>query len=191
MTHHNKPCMALRITVLTTKGLVCHSGYQYSQLKSPICHSGYQYSPLRALYVTQGISTHHNRSFMSPRAPVLTIICPECAPVLTTTCLVCHTSITHSTSANLYQPCMSIREQVLRSSTLVCHRGYEFSTGVGRFSMLGWGVRGRGGNLSKPWFVAMRGCHHVFQNYWGAWPSCPLFLCLCFLICQSCMWLVD
>ena len=113
MTRHNRPCMALRITVLTAKGLVCHSEYQYSQLKSPVCHSGNQYSPLRALHVTQGISNHHYRSCMSLRAPVLT-----------TTCLVCHTSIRpvcHSTSTNLYQPGMSVREQVLRSSTLVCH----------------------------------------------------------------------
>ena len=35
---------------------------------------------------------------------------------------------------------------------------------------------------------AMRGWPHVCQNYWRAWPSCPLFLCLCFLICQFCMW---
>ena len=181
MTHHNRPCMALRITVLTTKGLVCHSGYQYSQLKSPVCHSGYQYSPLRALYVNQGTSTHHYGPCMSLRVPVLTttgLVChsgyqysqlksPVChsgyqysplralyvtqgtsthhygpcmslrVPVLITFGLLCHSRheylplhalyaiplsdwyVTHSTSTNLYQPCMSIREQVLRSSTLV------------------------------------------------------------------------
>ena len=47
-----------------------------------------------------------------------------------------------------------------------------------------------GGLVNLGSLRAMRGCHHVFQNYWG--EGCltllPLFLCLCFLICQPCMW---
>ena len=123
MTHHNRPCMALKIIVLTTKGLVCHSEYQYSQLKT--------------LYVTQRTSTHHYGPCMSLRVSVII-----------TVGLVCHSGhqylplhvlyaiplsdwyVNHSTSTSLYQPGMSIREQ--RRTVLNMGRG-------GGLDGIGWG----------------------------------------------------
>ena len=166
MTHHNRPCMALRITVLTTKGLVCHSEYQYSQIKSPVCHSGNQYSPLRALYVTQGISNHHYWPCMSLRAPVLT-----------TTCLVCHTSIRLVCHALYqYQP-LSAWYVNQRTSTEIFYSSMPPRVRVchGRRTVLNIGGGG-GANLSQPWFVAgHEGVPPCISKLLG-WPG-PLAPC--------------
>ena len=128
MTQHNRLCTALRITVLTTKGLVCHSEYQNSQLKT--------------LFVTQGTSTHHYGPCVSLRVSVIIIIGLVChsghqylplhalyvIPLSdwyvthsTSTNLYQTGYVTHSTCTNLYQPGMSLIVPVRTSISLVCH----------------------------------------------------------------------
>ena len=146
MTHHYMPCMSLRVPVLTTTGLVCHSGYQYSSLS--------------VLYVTA--------------------------------CLVCNTSIRLVGYSYYQYETLSAWYVYQRTSTEIFYSGMPSRERVfhRRRTVLNIGGRGGGGdvNLYQPWFVGgHEGEAPCISKLLGAWPSCPLFLCLCFLICQPFM----
>ena len=159
---NTKPCMSLRVPVLTTTDLVCHSGYQYSSLS--------------VLYVTQGTSTYHYMPCMHTSTyhymPCMPYLCQTGMSLIVSVRTLSVLYVYQRTSTEIFYSCMPPRVRV--------------STGVGR-SQYCVCVCGGGSLVNLGLLQTMRGCHHVFKNCCGAWPSCTLFLCLCFLICQPCM----
>ena len=163
-THLNQTGMPLKVPVLTSTSLVCHSRYQCLSASAWFLTQGTNTPHLSSWYVTQGTSTHPYHTGMSLRVPI---------PA--STGLACHSGYQHSpltnwyvtqgTSTNLhqpgmllrapllpichpgmslrvpeynsYQPGISLRVPVLISVSLICHSGCQYSPLLARYCTQG------------------------------------------------------
>ena len=155
--------MSLRVPVLTTTGLVCHSGCQYSSLT--VLYVTYHYVPCMRT------STYH---YMPCMPYLYQIGMSLIVPVRTSVRALYGYHVYKRTSIEIFYSGIPPRVRIFHGRRTVLNIGGG-----------GAGVRERE-NLSQPSFVAgHEGLPPCISKLLGAWSSCPLFICLCFLNCQQ------